>query len=78
MTNPIDPTQLSYLLQHISDLRKITKTQAMTLFSSSIGAAATAYFMTTPHDWNLIVAAGVGALITNVLHLIQAPPGQHQ
>ena len=77
MTNPIDPTQLAYLFQHLNDLSKITKTQISTLVLSSLGAAGTAFMMVNPTDWKLVGAAFVGALLTNLLHLIQAPPGEH-
>ena len=74
MAEPVNIGQVAYLLQHVADLRKMSRLTLLTLAASSLGAALTAYAMVTPVSWPLVAVAFAGAFASNLVHAMQTSP----
>jgi len=74
LVNREEAAQVGFLLQHVSDVQHLSRGQWVTIGSSALGAAITAGLLVAPLDWHLVIAAAVGALLTNILHAVQQAP----
>jgi len=74
MAEPVNIGQVAYLLQHVADLRKMSRLTLLTLAASSLGAALTAYAMVTPVSWPLVAVAFGGAFVSSLVHAMQTSP----